>query len=234
MDGALHVQPRRVRDRARHRGVEQQHADLEQHHGTGSISLDEVFARGVHEARCRLKDKKGRFGAGEISIVLRFEWAKAQAHAPPQMMPPQQMMSPQQMMPPQQMMSPQQMMPPRQMMPPPAHVGFYGQPPPRNAPGASSSRIWASAPSPATTRLPPSSARRADAPTSRRVRPTVGVRPAATAPRSERGLPGPPQRRGLVSELTTRRGERVRQPQDSIRISALHVTHARASRAPRS
>ena len=102
--------------------------------GTGSISLDEVFARGVHEARCRLKDKKGRFGAGEISIVLRFEWAKAQAHAPPQMMPPQQMMSPQQMMPPQQMMSPQQMMPPRQMMPPPAHVGFYGQPPPAGTP----------------------------------------------------------------------------------------------------
>ena len=104
--------------------------------GTGSISLDEVFARGVHEARCRLKDKKGRFGAGEISIVLRFEWAKAQAHAPPQMMPPQQMMSPQQMMPPQQMMSPQQMMPPRQMMPPPAHVGFYGQPPPAGTPPA--------------------------------------------------------------------------------------------------
>ena len=104
--------------------------------GTGSISLAEGVARGVHEARCRLKDKKGRFGAGEISIVLRFEWAKAQAHAPPQMMPPQQMMSPQQMMPPQQMMSPQQMMPPRQMMPPPAHVGFYGQPPPAGTPPA--------------------------------------------------------------------------------------------------
>ena len=40
--------------------------------GTGSIPLDEVFARGVHDARCRLKDKKGRFGAGEILSLIHI------------------------------------------------------------------------------------------------------------------------------------------------------------------
>ena len=181
--------------------------------GTGSISLDEVFARGVHEARCRLKDKKGtRPARANSSIVLRFEWAKAQAHAAAD---DGGMMSPQQMMPPQQMMSPQQMMPPRQMMPPPAMLPASTDASPRgNARQRDPPRIWASAPSPERRHgYPPHPHRRPmrahlSAGSGRSVR-RRERKPAATATVASGASRA--QRRSAVGGAT-RRGERARDP----------------------
>ena len=235
---ALRVQPRRVRDRARHRGVEQQHADREQHHRHGLHPSWTRCSRVVSTTRgCRLKDKKdasararspsscGSSGRGPGPRTAADD-ASAADDAPPQMMPPQQMMpSPGTVV---STTAPMGVLcPPRLLLP---DTGTHPIPRRRTATRPIPRRRTAT-PLIRTARrclhLPAGTADTAHRPgTPRRSRPPVRAGPTPLPPRTTDGF--------AIDSTTRREKERARRREDRIRMSALHVKHARVSRAPRS